>query len=254
MKSVLCDTVLALALCLGLFAPSAAAAQDGTNLTKPAIPHNLVPFVGFQMNLPSIDWKNRTIRRETIYKVWPRSVAYGAGLRSGDAIVAVNGRAVVDMQPIELTTFFDRRPPKGGTFDYRLVIERGIFRRKIIIAFTLWNKGDNLGQSETPDSQVDLESSDGGWGHAVGGIDHLPLHSVIFSFETYKCWADDPNLQLYRVTPGSPSETGHDDLAWRIPYHEPFQHTVPTFPKLRPTDWKKVAKLTDALIAELGAK
>jgi hypothetical protein len=235
--------------------PHIGCAQE-SSIHKP--PDRLLPFLGFTITLPSIDPETHTIRLETVSEVGPGSIADKAGLKAGDVIVAVNGRVVVGMQPLELTQFFQRKPPHGETFDYQLVIERGLFKSRSTITFTAANPGSGGDQSLAPGSQVVLESSDGGWGYELGDGAGMKLHQTIASFEMYKIWTGNPNLLLYRVTRGSPSETGHDDIVWRIPYHEPFEHAVPSFAKWSPPkpaeDAKTARDLTDKFIANLSVR
>ena len=249
--------IAALALGLALHVPDTAAAEDGTMVTERAKAHALLPFLGFKMTF-GLDFTTHTLGSVTVVEVGSGSFAEKANLKVGDAIVAVNGRAIVGMQPIELTTFIRRRPPEGGTFDYQLTIERGLSKRRIVIAFAAGSPGSGPAKSQTPDTQVDLESSDGGWGSAVGGVDRLTLQGVVVSFEMYKLSADNPNLSLYRVTPGPSSEAGREDVVWRIPYHEPFQHTVPSFAKWSPPnpreDARKAKEQAGKFIAGLTEK
>ncbi len=162
------------------------------------------------------------------------------------------------MQPLELTQFLQRKPPQGGTFDYRFVIERGISKSRSTITFTAENPGSGPAQPQTLGSPIDLETSDGGWGFEFGDGVGLTLHQAIASFEIYQIRTGNPNLHLYRVTQGPPSGTGRDDIVWRIPYHEPFEHAVPLFAKWgppRPAEDAKTARdLTDKFIADLSVR
>jgi hypothetical protein len=60
------------------------------------------------------------------------------------------------------------------------------------------------------------------------------------------------------VTRGAFSDIGNESSGWKIPYHEPFKHAVPTFEKWsppKPADDAKIAKVqTDKFLAELSEK
>lgn len=104
MKSPFHNTLVALALSLGLYAPRVVAVEDATVKTAPVKVHDLLPPPDFKVNL-AIDFSTHTLGRVTVATVGPGSFAEKAGLKVDDVIVAVNGKAIVGMQPIELTTF-----------------------------------------------------------------------------------------------------------------------------------------------------
>jgi hypothetical protein len=217
----------------------------------------LFPVLGFWMGRPSTDSATYTVRRETVSEVQAGSIADKAGLRTGDVIVAVNGTPVQGMQPFALQEFLQRKPPPGDTFDYQFVVERGFLKKsQSVITFTAGNPG--VGWAQPSRSLVDLESSDGGWGFELGDFAGRTLRSGIWSFEMYKIRTGNPDVVLYRVTRDSPSEAGHDDAVWRIPYHEPFEHTVPLFTNWslpEPAEHAKTAEdLTGKFMADLSVR